>query len=51
MLLIIDPVQYSDKVVIERGRKVIYVELSMTLYGTLTVSLFFWKDLTKSLPE
>ena len=30
----------------ERGKTVIYAELSKSLYGTLQAAMLFWKDLT-----
>ena len=49
MLLNIDPKKYGDKVVIERGKKVIYLVLKCTLYGVLIRSLILWRDLVSKL--
>jgi hypothetical protein len=45
----IDPRLYEKILVTERGKRVMYVKLQKALYGTLTASLLFWKDLCKYL--
>ena len=45
MLLKVDPEKYRNKVVIERGKKVIFTDLKRALYGTLVRYLLFWRDL------
>ena len=46
-----DPEVYTKFVVMERGKKVIYVELKKDLYGTLRAALLFWQRLTAQLKE
>eukprot|EP00978_Attheya_sp_CCMP212_P031313 scaffold117901_cov29-Attheya_sp.AAC.1 len=45
----IDPTLYKQFVIIENGRKVLYVELKKALYGTLRAALLFWRRLTEQL--
>ena len=45
MLLKIYPEKYRYKLVIERGKKVIYTVLNSALYGSLIRSLIFWREL------
>jgi hypothetical protein len=42
----VDPKLYNEYLVTEKGRSVMYVQLQKALYGTLSASLLFWKDLT-----
>ena len=51
MLLHIDYDMYKDYVVIEKGEKVMYMELLKTLYGTLRAARLFWQKLSKQLIE
>ena len=44
-LLEIDHELYSGYVTIERGEKVMYVELLKALYGTLRAARLFWEKL------
>ncbi len=45
LLVQLDPERYSPHIVIENGKKVLYVRLRKALYGTLTAALLFWKHL------
>jgi hypothetical protein len=47
----IDPQLYSQYVVTEKGKSVMYVQLQKALYGTLSAALLFWKDLSGCLRE
>ena len=48
----IDPEYYKDFIYIDkRRRKCMYVEVKKAIYGTLKVSLLFWRKLSKSLEE
>ena len=47
----IDPEMYGPCVVIEKGEKVIYVELLKALYGTLRAAQLFWEKLSNKLKE
>ena len=38
----VDPGQYEKYVIMEKGKKLLYVHLKKTLYGTLRVSLLIW---------
>ena len=49
MLLHIDNDMYRDYVVIEKGEKVMYMELLKALYGTLCAARLFWQKLSKQL--
>jgi hypothetical protein len=51
MLINESPRKYGNKVVIERGKKVIYAVLKKALYGSLVSSLLFWRDLTSFFKE
>ena len=42
---------YSRHLVLDNGKKVLYVRLKKALYGTLKASLLFWKHLTGKQPE
>ena len=42
---------YEPCVVIEKGEKVIYVELLKALYGTLRAARLFWEKLSNKLKE
>ena len=44
-LLKIDPQVYREYVVMNNGKKVLYVLLKKALYGLLNSGLIFWKDL------
>lgn len=48
LLLKVDP-SYHQFAIIEKGKTVIYAELSKALYGTLQAALLFWKSLTQYL--
>ena len=39
---------YSKYIIHNKGEAVLYVEISKTLYGTLTESRTFWTNLTKT---
>ena len=45
----IDPKLYRPFILIENGKPVLYVELKKALYGTLKVTLLFWKRLSSQL--
>ena len=45
ILLNVDPERYRDKVLIERGKKLIYAVLKCALYGSLISSLIFWREI------
>lgn len=51
MLLEIDREMYEPYVVIEKGMKVMYVELLKALYGTLRAARLFWEKLSSKLHE
>ena len=46
LLVKVDPKTYSKHLVLENGKKILYVRLKKALYGTLKASLLFWKHLT-----
>ena len=48
LLLKVDP-SYSKYAIKERGKTVIFTELSKALYGTLQAALLFWKNLSEFL--
>ena len=43
--------KYVKDMVEEKGQKVIYGKANKALYGTLKISLLFWKDLTGKIDE
>ena len=47
----IDPALYTKYVILEHGKKVLYIELKKALYGTLRAALLFWQRLTEQLKE
>ena len=49
LLIKIDPDIYSRHAYKDRGKTVMYVQLKKALYGTVTASLLFWKDLSSAL--
>lgn len=49
LLLKLDHAMYSEVIVYENGKKVLYVELLKALYGTMRAALLFWKLLTSKL--
>ena len=51
MLTKIDPKLYQKYVTNKKGRKVLYVELKIFLYGTLQEELLFWRHFTSILQE
>ena len=51
ILIKLDPKFYSQYVVIENGKRVIYAVLLKALYGTLRAALLFWQKLTAQLKE
>jgi hypothetical protein len=51
LLLEIDHEMYAPYVTMERGVKVLYVELLKALYGTLHAARLFWKKLSSKLRE
>ena len=40
---------YSDYLVDERGKKVIYLKLTKALYGTVQAAMLFWEELSRFL--
>ena len=51
LLVKVEPKTYSKHLVLENGKKVLYVRLKKAFYGTLKASLLFWKHLTGKLKE
>ena len=51
LLVRVDRSTYAKFVTTEKGRKVIYVQLTKALYGTVQAALMFWLDLSKFLEE
>ena len=51
LLVKVYPKTYSKHLVMENGKKVLYVRLKKALYGTLKALLLFWKHLTGKLQE
>jgi len=51
MLATVDPGVYTEYLATEKGKSVMYVQLQKALYGTLSASLLFWKDLSGHLLE
>ena len=49
LLVKIDQLKFTDKVVLKGGQKVIYAVLKKALYGALIASLLFWKYLSCTL--
>ena len=49
LLLEIDHEMYKDYVVVEKGERVMYMELLKALYGTLRAAHLFWQKLSKQL--
>ena len=49
LLLEIDHEMYKDYVVVEKGERVMYMELLKALYGTLRAARLFWQKLSKKL--
>ena len=45
LLIRVDPETYGPYVTEENGKKVIYVQLTKALYGTLQAALLFWNNL------
>jgi len=50
LLTRVDP-QYNRYMSVEKGKKVIYVELKKALYGTLQAALLFWQSLSEFLTD
>ena len=50
-LLEIDPLAYSSYVVIERGEKVLYLEILRAIYGMLEASLLWHRKFKRELEE
>ena len=46
LLTKVDPELYTKYQVKEKGKVVLYVQLGKALYGTLSASMLFWKDLS-----
>ena len=42
----VDPGQYTNHIVMEKGNKLLYVYLKKALYGTLKAALLFWKNIS-----
>jgi len=51
LLLEIDQEMYKPCIVLERGKKVMYVELLKALYGTLRAARLFWEKLSAKLVD
>ena len=51
LLVKVEPKTYSKHLVLENGKKVLYIRLKKALYGTLKASLLFWNHLTGKLQE
>jgi hypothetical protein len=51
LLAKVDPTLYTEYLVTERDKSVMYVQLKKALYGTLSASLLFWKDLSGHLRD
>jgi Reverse transcriptase (RNA-dependent DNA polymerase) len=51
LLLEIDENMYKPYVTLEKGEKVMYVELLKALYGTIRAARLFWEKLSKKLQE
>ena len=49
LLLEIDYEMYKDYVIVEKGERVMYMELLKALYGTLRAACLFWQKLSKQL--
>ena len=49
MLLQIDSEMYKDYVMVERGERVMYMDLLKALYGTLRAAQLFWQKLSRQL--
>ena len=48
-LIELDPVKYENKVVYEKGQKVLYLEILRAIYGMLIASLLWYRKLRKDL--
>ena len=46
LLTKVDPALYTEYLVKENGTTILYIQLDKALYGTLSASMLFWKDLT-----
>jgi hypothetical protein len=51
LLACMDPKKYETYFEMENGKKVIYVILQKTLYGTLQAALLFWQNISTFLIE
>lgn len=51
LLVRIDPKMYREHLIMENGKKILYVELKKALYGTLRAALLFWQHLTEVLKK
>ena len=51
LLVKIDPSTYKTYVIHEKGKPVIYAQLTKALYGQLEAALLFWKKLSAQLEE
>jgi hypothetical protein len=51
LLAKVDPKLYNKYLCEEKGKSVMYVQLQKALYGTLSASLLFWKDLSGHLKK
>ena len=49
ILYTMDPVEYGEYIVYERGQKVLYLVLTKVLYGMLVASLLWYKKFKKDL--
>jgi hypothetical protein len=46
MLLELDCEKYEPHIVVQHGKKTLYIQLMKALYGTLRAALLFWRKLT-----
>ena len=51
LLVRVDPETYGPYMTVENGKKVIYVQLTKALYGTLQAALLFWNNLVEFLTK
>jgi hypothetical protein len=50
-LIEVSPETYKNRVVTEKGRKVLYLALKKALYGCVKSALLFWEDLSGKLTK
>jgi hypothetical protein len=51
ILVDLQPSKYKEFVLLENGKRTLYVQLNKALYGTLRAALLFWRTLTAQLQE